>query len=104
MVEGDAADRFLQRQGLQVHPSAAWPDALRLHPALEYWHTDSQGPAACIGTFPALLAKQLPEAQEQPEVEALGPMQLGPFAGRAYLTPVQAMRLQRAEAEAAAAA
>ncbi|MDH4416021.1 MAG: hypothetical protein QE485_02240 [Acidovorax sp.] len=49
------------------------------------------------------VAKQLPEAQEQPEVEALGPLQLGPFAGRAYLTPVQAMRLQRAEAEAAAA-
>lgn len=48
------------------------------------------------------VAKQQPEAQEQPVVEALGPLQLGPFAGRAYLTPVQAMRLQRAEAEAAA--
>ncbi|MDH4418932.1 MAG: hypothetical protein QE485_17110 [Acidovorax sp.] len=48
------------------------------------------------------VAKQQPEAQEQPEVEALGPLQLGPFAGRAYLTPVQAMRLQRAEAEATA--
>ena len=48
------------------------------------------------------VAKQRPEAQARPEVEALGPLQLGPFAGRAYLTPVQAMRLQRAEAEAAA--
>lgn len=46
------------------------------------------------------VAKQRPEAQEQPEIEALGPLQLGPFAGRAYLTPVQAMLLQRAEAEA----
>lgn len=56
MVEGDAADRFLQRQGLQVPRSAAWQDALRLHPALEYWHTDHSGAAACLGTFPALLA------------------------------------------------
>lgn len=43
-------------------------------------------------------AKQQPEAQTQPEVEALGPLQLGPFAGCAYLTPVQALQLQRAEA------
>ncbi|MDH4416026.1 MAG: hypothetical protein QE485_02265 [Acidovorax sp.] len=56
MVEGDAADRFLQRQGLQVHRAAGRPDALRLHPALEYWHTDNQGHASCIGSFPALLA------------------------------------------------
>lgn len=48
------------------------------------------------------VVKQQPEAQAQPEVEALGTLQLGPFAGRAYLTPVQAMRLQRAEAEATA--
>lgn len=47
-------------------------------------------------------AKQQPEAQTQPEVEALGPLQLGPFAGRAYLTPVQAMQLQRAETAEAA--
>ena len=52
MTSGNAADRYLLRQG--VH--GAWPDTLRLHPALEYWHTDSQGRAACIGTFPALLA------------------------------------------------
>ena len=48
------------------------------------------------------VALQRPEAQEQPEVEALGPLQLGPFAGRAYLTPVQAILLHRAEAEATA--
>lgn len=48
------------------------------------------------------VAKQQPEAQEQPVVEALGPLQLGPFAGRAYLTPVQVMQLQRAEAAATA--
>lgn len=52
MTSGDAASRYLVRQG--VH--GAWPDTLRLHPALEYWHTDSQGRAASIGTFPALLA------------------------------------------------
>lgn len=52
ITSGDAADRYLQRQG--VH--GAWPDTLRLHPALEYWHTDSKGRASCIGTFPALLA------------------------------------------------
>ena len=50
------------------------------------------------------VAKQLPEGQGQPEVDALGPLKLGPFAGRAYLTPVQAMLLQRAEAKAEAAA
>jgi hypothetical protein len=52
ITSDDAASRYLLRQG--VH--GAWPDTLRLHPALEYWHTDSQGRAACIGTFPALLA------------------------------------------------
>lgn len=52
MTSGDAADRYLQRQGI----TGPAPDTLRLHPALEYWHTDSQGSAACIGTFPALLA------------------------------------------------
>lgn len=52
MTSGDAADGYLQRQGVQDER----PDTLRLHPALEYWHTDSQGRAACIGTFPALLA------------------------------------------------
>ena len=52
ITSGDAADRYLQRQ--DVHEER--PDTLRLHPALEYWHTDSQGRAACIGKFPALLA------------------------------------------------
>ena len=52
MTSGDAADRYLQRQGI-TGPKA---DTLRLHPALDYWHTDSQGRADCIGTFPALLA------------------------------------------------
>lgn len=52
IASGDAASRYLVSQG--VH--GGWPDTLRLHPALEYWHTDSQGRAACIGTFPALLA------------------------------------------------
>ncbi|MBV7455818.1 hypothetical protein KW843_15165 [Acidovorax sp. sif1233] len=48
------------------------------------------------------VALERPEAQQQPEVEALGVLELGAFAGRAYLTPVQALQLQRAEAEATA--
>lgn len=44
------------------------------------------------------VALERPEAQQQPEVEALGVLELGAFAGRAYLTPVQALQLQRAEA------
>lgn len=52
ITAGDAASRYLVRQG--VH--GEWPDTLRLHPALEYWHNDSQGRAVCVGSFPALLA------------------------------------------------
>ena len=48
------------------------------------------------------VAKQQPEAQEQPVVDALGPLQLGPFAGRAFLTPAKLMLVQRAKDEAAA--
>ncbi|CAN7557941.1 hypothetical protein [Acidovorax sp. LjRoot194] len=48
------------------------------------------------------VALERPEALEQPEVEALGVLELGPFTGRAYLTPVQALQLQRAEDAAAA--
>ncbi len=52
MVEGDPASQYLARQGLR----GPWSDSLRLHPALEYWHTDHSGEAACLGMFPALLA------------------------------------------------
>mgnify|MGYP001614563355 CR=1 FL=1 len=52
IVEGDAGNRYLQRQGV----TSPAPDTLRLHPALEYWHNDHSGRAACLGTFPALLA------------------------------------------------
>lgn len=52
ITSGDAADRYLQRQGI----TGQVPDTLRLHPALEYWHNDHSGRAACLGTFPALLA------------------------------------------------
>jgi hypothetical protein len=52
MVEGDPASQYLARQGLR----GPWPEALRLHPALAYWHTAHSGEAACLGTFPALLA------------------------------------------------
>lgn len=60
LAPGDAGDRYLTRHGARPQNFGsvldAWPDTLRLHPALEYWHTDSQGRATCIGTFPALLA------------------------------------------------
>lgn len=46
------------------------------------------------------VAMERPEAQQRPEVEALGPLELGAFAGRAFLTPVKVMQLQRAEATA----
>ena len=52
IASGDAADRYLRRQGI----TGTAPDTLRLHPALEYWHNDSQGRAVCVGSFPALLA------------------------------------------------
>ena len=52
IAAGDAAHQYLARQGVHCAPSAT----LRLHPALDYWHTDNQGRAACIGSFPALLA------------------------------------------------
>lgn len=60
IAPGDAGDRYLTRHSARPHSfgsvHGAWPDTLRLHPALEYWHTDSQGRGVCIGTFPALLA------------------------------------------------
>ncbi len=48
------------------------------------------------------VALERPEAQQRPEVEALGQLELGAFAGRAFLTPVKVMQLQRAEAAATA--
>jgi hypothetical protein len=56
LAPGDAGDRYLTRHGARPQTLDGWPDTLRLHPALDYWHTDSQGLAARIGTFPALLA------------------------------------------------
>ena len=52
IIEGDPASQYLARQGLH----GPWPEALRLHPSLEYWHADGLGHAACMGAFPALLA------------------------------------------------
>jgi hypothetical protein len=49
----DAAGRFLARSGVAVE---AWPQALRLHPALDYWHMQADRKPVCLGQFPALLA------------------------------------------------
>ena len=53
----DAAGRYLARNGV-VHtaPGSAYPAALRLHPALDYWHMQASRQSACLGRFPALLA------------------------------------------------
>lgn len=81
IVQGDAADRYLSRCGV----SSAPPAVLRVHPALDYWHTDSEGKAACIGTFPALLAALeidvFPHGLKQPAVRHTVALQ------RFYLTP-----------------
>lgn len=51
--EGDAAGRYLSRSGAAL---GAWPQALRLHPALDYWHMQADRKPVCLGQFPALLA------------------------------------------------
>lgn len=51
--EGDAAGRYLARSGVALE---AWPQALRLHPALDYWHMQADRKPVCLGQFPALLA------------------------------------------------
>ncbi|OYD48388.1 DUF7146 domain-containing protein [Acidovorax kalamii] len=49
----DAAGRYLARSGVAL---GAWPQALRLHPALDYWHMQADRKPVCLGRFPALLA------------------------------------------------
>lgn len=49
----DAAGRYLARSGAA---QGTWPAALRLHPALDYWHMQADRKPACLGQFPALLA------------------------------------------------
>ena len=51
--EGDAAGRYLARSGAA---QGTWPAALRLHPALDYWHMQADRTPVCLGQFPALLA------------------------------------------------
>ncbi|MBD9405618.1 toprim domain-containing protein [Acidovorax sp. ACV02] len=51
--EGDAAGRYLARSGAA---QCTWPAALRLHPALDYWHMQADRKPVCLGQFPALLA------------------------------------------------
>lgn len=49
----DAASRYLARSGAA---QGTWPAALRLHPALDYWHMQADRTPVCLGRFPALLA------------------------------------------------
>ena len=64
--------------------------------------TGSQRAAVLMLLLGEQQASEIIRFMNPKEVQALGALELGAFAGRAYLTPVQAMRLQRAEAEAAA--
>lgn len=51
--EDDTAGRYLARSGVA---QGTWPAALRLHPALDYWHMQADRKPVCLGRFPALLA------------------------------------------------
>ncbi|AYM97953.1 hypothetical protein EAG14_19830 [Acidovorax sp. 1608163] len=53
VAAGDAASRYLARSGV-AHGTS--PAALRLHPALDYWHMQADRKPVCLGQFPALLA------------------------------------------------
>lgn len=55
--QGDPAGRFLRSGGVEPSVShGTWPAALRLHPALDYWHMQANRQPACLGRFAALLA------------------------------------------------
>jgi hypothetical protein len=88
ITAGDAADLYLSRHGAQM----ARPAVLRVHPALDYWHTDSQGKAACIGTFPALLAALqidvFPHGLHQPAVRHTVALQRFYLTARGTPAPV----------------
>ncbi|GAA3997179.1 hypothetical protein GCM10022279_21060 [Comamonas faecalis] len=55
---GDAADLYLRGQGVAppAGQAAPWPEALRFHPALDYWDAPPGAPAELCGKHPALLA------------------------------------------------
>ncbi|MBN9341985.1 MAG: hypothetical protein ABT02_13590 [Comamonadaceae bacterium SCN 68-20] len=54
---GDVADSFLRRSGVaNAAAGGTWTAALRLHPALGYWHIKRGDTPAYLGSFPALLA------------------------------------------------
>jgi putative DNA primase/helicase len=53
---GDAVDTYLRNRGIIL---SVYPDSIRLHPALGYWHEKE-----LIGTFPAMLARVTSAAGE----------------------------------------
>ena len=78
----DAAARYLARSGA-VH--GTWPQALRLHPALDYWHISTDRTPVCLGRFPALLA--LFEVDTYPHGLGSGPVPHAVALQRIYLAP-----------------
>jgi putative DNA primase/helicase len=53
VVPGDAVDRYLQGRGLGL---AAYPPALRCHPALGYFRKEGAARARKVADYPAMLA------------------------------------------------
>lgn len=81
----DAAGRYLARSGVANAPGSAYPTVLRLHPALDYWHMQSDGKAECLGRFPALLA--LFEIDVFPRGMGSAPVPHAVALQRIYLAP-----------------
>lgn len=86
LTAGDAADRFLRRSGVV---QSAWPRALRLHPALDYWHMQADRKPVCLGSFPALLA--VFEIDTYPNGVGSAPAPHAVALQRTYLTPEGAL-------------
>lgn len=94
---GDAADYYLRRNGLRPQAGERWPDALRMHPALEYWHSSAasstadsaagrlSGQGVCLGRFPALVAAL--EIDLYPHGLLARPQAHAVALQRIYLTP-----------------
>lgn len=82
VTQGDAADRFLRRSGVV---QGAWPQALRLHPALDYWHLQADRQTVSLGQFPALLA--VFEIDTYPNGLGSAPAPHAVALQRTYLTP-----------------
>lgn len=84
VAQGDAASRYLARSGVaSTAPGSVYPAALRLHPALDYWHMQANRKPVCLGQFPALLA--LFEVDTYPQGLRCAPVPQAVVLQRIYL-------------------